>query len=330
MIPVLLGAVACGSAASGPTSEPASSGLPLTAVTTAALPGDTSRLDYASIDPAAHRLFIAHLGASQIIEVDTTTNQVVKVIDQIPGVHGVLVVPDRHRVFATATTSNQVITLDEDTGTVLSTAPTGDYPDGLAYDPTTRRVWVTNETGGTETVLDTDTGQVVATVDVGGDAGNVADDPAGRILVDVQSRDQVAVIDPPTFTVTRRIDVPGCDHPHGLTLDADHRLGFIACDGNATVHTLDLDTYQTSNPQPVGADPDVLAYEPGTARLSVAAESGDVTVLTEQNRQLTVLGRDHLADGAHVVAVDPSTHRSYYPIASGPSGHPVLLVEANR
>jgi DNA-binding beta-propeller fold protein YncE len=167
-------------------------------------------------------------------------------------------------------------------------------------------------------------------VDVGGDAGNVADDPAGQILVAVQSRNQIAVVDPATLTVTRRIDVPGCEHPHGLTLDTDHRLGFIACDGNATVYTMDLDTYQTSNPQPVGADPDVLAYDPGTARLSVAAESGDVTVLTEQNRQLTVLGRDHLADGAHVVAVDPTTHRTYYPIASGPGGHPVLLVEANR
>jgi DNA-binding beta-propeller fold protein YncE len=221
-----------------------------------------------------------------------------------------------------------VLTLDEDTRAVLSRAPTGDYPDGLAYDPTTQRVWVTNETGGTETVLDTTTGQVVATVDVGGDAGNVAYDPAGRILVAVQSRDQVVVVDPNTFTVTQRIDIPGCQHPHGLTLDADHRVGFIACDGNATLHTLDLDTYQTSNPQQVGDTPDVLAFDPGNARLYVAAESGTVTVLTENNRQLTVLGRDHLADGAHVVAVDPTTHRTYYPIAQGPDDHPQLLVQA--
>ena len=329
VVPVVLAAVACGPAASSPTSAPAS-GLPLTAVTTAALPGDTSRLDYASIDPAAHRLFIAHLGASQIIEVDTTTNQVLRVIDQIPSActAGAASSPDLDGVYATATDSNQVITLDEDTGTVLASAPTGDYPDGLAYDPTTRRVWVTNETGGTETVLDTATGQIVATVDVGGDAGNVAYDPTGKVLVAVQSRNQVVVIDPNTFTVTRRVDVPGCEHPHGLTLDADHRLGFIACDGNATVHTLDLDTYQTSNPQPVGDNPDVIAYDPGDARLYVAAESGTVTVLTETNRQLTVLGRDHLADGAHVVAVDPDTHRTYYPIPRGPDGHPVLLVQA--
>ena len=264
---LLVTATACGQATPAGSTAPAGGGLPLTAVTAVPLPGDTGRVDYASLDPAAHRLFIAHLGASQVIEVDTTTNQVLNVIDNIPGVHGVLVVPELHRVFATATTSNEVLTLDEDTGTVLSRAPAGDYPDGLAYDPTSHRVWVTNETGGTETVLDTTTGQIVGTVDVGGDAGNVAYDPAGRILVAVQSRDQVVVIDPTTLTVTQRVDIPGCDHLHGLALDPDHRVGFVACDGNATLHTLDLDTYQTSNPQQVGDNPDVLAFDPGNARL---------------------------------------------------------------
>ena len=100
-----------------------------------------------------------------------------------------------------------MLTLDEDTRAVLSRAPTGDYPDGLGYAPSRHRVWVTNETGGTETVLDTTTGQVVATVDVGGDAGNVAYDPAGRILVAVQSRDQVVVIDQTTLTITQRVPI---------------------------------------------------------------------------------------------------------------------------
>jgi len=255
-------------------------------------------------------------------------------------------------VFATATDLNQVLTLDEDTGAVLGRAPTGAYPDGLAYDPTRNQVWVTNESGGTQTVLDPATQAVLATVDVGGDAGNVAYDPGpstpagigpgaptqggtstpatggpGRILVDVQSRNEVAVIDPDTHTVTRRVPVPGCQHPHGLTLDPAHRLGFIACDGNATVHTLDLDTLQVRDPVEVGADPDVLAFDHTTGWLYVAAESGTLTVLAEHDRHLQLLSRSALTDGAHVVAVDPATHDSYYPLAAGPGGHPELLIE---
>jgi hypothetical protein len=66
--------------------------LPLHQIGVVTLPGDSSRFDYASLDPAGHQLFIAHLGASEVIEVDTSTNQVVRSIRGIEGVHGVLVV----------------------------------------------------------------------------------------------------------------------------------------------------------------------------------------------------------------------------------------------
>ncbi|HEY6795271.1 MAG TPA: YncE family protein, partial [Kineosporiaceae bacterium] len=59
--------------------------------------------------------------------------------------------------------------------------------------------------------------------------------------------------------------------------------------------------------------------------LYVAAESGTLTVLHENRHRLDLLGRDHLADDAHVVAVDPTSHRSYYPIPRGPDGRPALL-----
>jgi DNA-binding beta-propeller fold protein YncE len=186
-----------------------------------------------------------------VVEVDTAQDSVVRVIEHLDGVHGVLVVPGLNRVYATATDLNQVITLDGSTGVVLGPAPTGDYPDGLAYDPDHGRIWVTNESGGSETVLDVATGAVVATV--------------------------------------------------------AHRLGFAACDGDATLYTFDLDTLATRDPITVGAGPDVLAFDPGTGWLYVAAEGGDVAVLAERGRRLELVGSAHLADGAHVVAVDPPT-----------------------
>jgi DNA-binding beta-propeller fold protein YncE len=76
---------------------------------------------------------------------------------------------------------------------------------------------------------------------------------------------------------------------------------------------------------PVGEDPDVLAYDPAAGRLYVAAESGILTTLDLHDHTLTVTGSGHLADDAHVVAVDPTTHRSYYPVPTGSNGHPALL-----
>ncbi len=290
------------------------------------LPGDGSRFDYASSDDQRGLLFIAHLGASEVIEVDTRTHQVVRTIPDLSQVHGVLVVPALHRVYATATGTNEVIGLDENTGAVLTRSPTGDYPDGLAYDTRRNTIWTTNETGGTETVIDAATGAPRGNIDLGGEVGNVAYDPTGdRMWVAVQGRGDLAEIDPATHAVTRRVPLPGCDHPHGLALDPAARLGFVACDANATLLTVDLATGQTLGANPVGPQPDVLAYDHTLHRLYVAAESGWVTLLDLHARQLSVAGSDHLADGAHVVAVDQRTHRTYYPLPAGADGHPALL-----
>ncbi|GAA2351565.1 YncE family protein [Dactylosporangium salmoneum] len=300
--------------------------LPLRPAGEISLPGDSSRFDYASLDADRGLLFIAHLGASQVIEVDVHANRVVRVIDGVDQVHGVLVVPQQHRVYATATAANQLVILDEDTGARLGQAPTSDYPDGLAYDPQHHTIWTTNETGGSETVIDADNGHIRGTVDLASEAGNVAYDPAtARMLVDVQTRDVLAVIDPATLTITRRLPLPGCDHNHGLTLDPAHRMAFVACDGNATLLTIDLNRWKVLGTQRVGDDPDVLAYDPSAGRLYVAAESGRLTTLDQHDRRLTVAGRAHLADGAHVVAIDPTTHRSYYPVPHGTTGQPALL-----
>ncbi|WP_432850590.1 YncE family protein [Amycolatopsis sp. CA-161197] len=308
---------------------PSSAPLPLRAAGEVALPGDDSRFDYASLDAERGLLFVAHLGAGEVIEVDIHAHRVVRTIPNLSQVHGVLVVPALHRVFATATGANRMVALDEDTGAVVAQAATGEYPDGLAYDPRRGAIWTTNESGGSETVIDAASGAVRGTVMLGGEVGNVVYDPANdRMLVDVQGRDDLAVIDPASLAVEKRVPLPGCDHDHGLALDTTDRLGFVACDGNATLLTVDLTGWQVTGTAPVGEDPDVLAYDQAARRLYVAAESGPVTVLDLHGRTLDVAGAGHLADGAHVVAVDPATHHSFYPVPAGADGRPALLEQA--
>ncbi len=328
---VLVLVVALGGAAVTVASHPGSPEstpveLPLRAVGELLLPGDSSRFDYASLDAERGLLFIAHLGASEIIEVDVRTGRVVRTIAGINNVHGVLVVPERHRLYATATGDNSMLSLDEDTGQVLTRTPTGAYPDGIAYDPVRGTVWTTNESGGSETVIDAASGQLLGTVDLGGDAGNVAYDPvADQILADNQGSDELIVIDPDSLAIDRRVALPGCDHPHGLALASGDRLAFVACDANAVLLTVDLTTWQVVDTDAVGSAPDVLAYDPGLHRLYVAAESGPLTILDHIGGQLTVTGRDRIADGAHVVAIDPTNHRTYYPIPHGSGDRPSLL-----
>ncbi len=75
----------------------------------------------------------------------------------------------------------------------------------------------------------------------------------------------------------------------------------------------------------VGSDPDVLAFDRGLKRLYVSAESGVVTILDEQDRDLAEVGQKFFAKNAHSVSVDQTTHRVYFPL-NDVGGKPVLRI----
>ena len=304
------------------TSQPATAGL--RTVRDIPLQGNTSRFDYESFDPGAHRLYIAHLGDGTASVYDTRSGTVVGEIKDVPGVHGVIAVPELGRVYATATDKNQVAIIDPSTLGVVATVDGGDYPDGLAYDPDVGKLYVSDEHGGTDTVIDTRTNTRVSTIRLGGDVGNsVFDAAAHRVLVAVGQNSQLDAIDPSSDQVVARFDVPGCQGAHGVVIDTDQRRAFVACEDNAKVVALDLETGQVAFTGDVGRGPDVLALDPDLHRVYVAAESGPLTVLSDDGGIVREVLKGDAGPNAHSVAVDPETHHIYLPLQNL-NGHPVL------
>lgn len=288
------------------------------------LGGGSVRFDYQSLDSDAHRLFISHMNADQLVVFDTQSNQVIKEIPGLPRVTGVLVVPTLGKVYASASGANEVHVIDEKTLADLATVPGGTFPDGLAYDPNTRHLFVSDESGGTDTVIDTDTNQVLATIPLGGEAGNTQFDPVAKLMyVNEQSTNELIAIDPTTNTIRARHALSGAQGNHGLYIDAPKRLAFIACEGNAKLLVYDLNTQQVVASDSLGVGPDVLAFDPELGRLYVASESGIVSIFKEEGRTLRKLSEGFVGWNAHSVAVDPATHRIYLPIPT-PGGQPVL------
>jgi DNA-binding beta-propeller fold protein YncE len=155
--------------------------------------------------------------------------------------------------------------------------------------------------------------------------GNVVYDTfLDQMVVAVQGRDELAFLDPVSFTVTERIPTPGCDHPHGQALDVTDQVMFVGCEANATMVTVDLVNRNVIDHHGVGQTPDVLAYDPGANRVYLAAEDGWITVFDNARGHLTPRGSAHLADGAHTLALDPATHHTYIPVPQGDNGSPVL------
>jgi DNA-binding beta-propeller fold protein YncE len=309
------GIVSCVAMLLGVCASATEKALPLQAVADIPLGGHTSRLDYVSDDPGRQLLFIAHLGDSAVIVFDTHAQRVAARIAGVSNVHGVLAIPELGKIYASATGTNEVVAIDEASLKITARTPAGVYPDGMAYAPDARKLYVSDEHGGTATAIDVDLEARRATIPLGGDVGNIQYDPvSGHIFANVQTRNQLVEIDPATDKVIARIDLPGAQGNHGLLIEPAQRRAFIACEGNDKLLMVDMRTKKVAATFDVGGDPDVLAYDPGLHYLYVASESGIVSMFSVEAGNASKIGEAFLGPQAHVVGVDPVTHRAYFPL----------------
>jgi DNA-binding beta-propeller fold protein YncE len=290
------------------------------------LTGGSTRFDYQSLDSSSGRLYIAHLGSDLMTVFDINKQTVVGDVKDLKRVHGVLAVPALHRIYASATGTNELVVIDDQSLSIIARAPAGDYPDGIAYASKANKIYVSDLHGKTDTVIDAKTNQRVTTIALGGGAGNSQyDSGADRIFVTVAGREELAEIDPSMDQIAGRYPLTGCKGSHGLLIDSERHLAFAACEDNSKLVVFDFETKKSTATLSVGADPDVLAFDPSLHRLYVSAESGIISIFDERDRGLQKVGEGMFAPNAHSVAVDPNTHRVYFPLRDI-NGKPVLRI----
>jgi DNA-binding beta-propeller fold protein YncE len=321
-----LALLAATSSAAQSSSTSAQTGKPvLRTVMNVPMPGPAVRFDYQSLDSASGRLYIAHMNADQLVVFDTKTRSLVANLDGFPRVHGVWAVPELGRVYASATGRHRVNVVDDKTLQVVSQVGPISYPDGLAYAPGPKRVFVSDEHGKADAVIDSQTNRLLTSIPLGGEAGNTVYDPGSKqILVAVHETNELVVIDPETMSIVARHPLAGVKAPHGISVDADHRLAFIAGQDNHVIALVELQSMKVLATYPVGDDPDVLAFDAGLGQLYISAESGHVFVYRLLGHELVKQGELHMPH-AHTVAVDPRTHLVYFPLENV-DGRPLLRI----
>jgi DNA-binding beta-propeller fold protein YncE len=301
------------------------------------LGASVNRTDYESVDARERRLYIAKMGGGQLLVFDLDRNKLVAQLDGFPKVTGVLAVPELHKVYASVPGSGivgslfvglgmaglsrghgEIVVRDTQTLKQRARLPGGVFPDGIAYDPENHRIFVSDELGSAISAIDGKADKLISYIEVGGQVGNVRYDAVTRkIYVPVQSHNELIAIDPARLTVTARHVLIGCEHPHGFIVAPKGTTGYVACDENDRLLTVDLSSGRILNKQPVAHDPDVLAIDPVSGRLYVATESGDLSTYDVAVPDAPKsLGDVFIAEDAHTLAVDPVTHRLYFALAN--------------
>jgi DNA-binding beta-propeller fold protein YncE len=325
------GASTSGFDATAPPNGAAFAGLhlPLVLVADVNLPGHSTRFDYQDIDPASGHLVIAHMNDGSVLIVDLRDGSVLKELPGIPTARGVAIAGDVGRIFVTSS-PNQVIIIDNASLAVIGRVSSGLGPDGIGWDPTHKVVGVSDQGDGALSLIADAGSGARKQVHLGSETGNVAFDVAHGwfwiTVVTTAPPDQLVAVDPMSAKVAARIALRGCTGAHGLRLHPDAQSAYVACEGNNRLARVNLSGTNAVVTAPTGNGPDVLSIDPSLGWLYVAAESGDLTVFDTGKPGLTVIDHEHPGDASHSVAVDPATHRVFFPLTSGPKGTPVLRI----
>ena len=190
--------------------------------------GGAGGWDFLSVDGPGHRLYVSRGDHVQIL--DTLSGKVVGDLPGTAGVHGVAVAGDLGLGFTSNGRSDSVTVFDLATLAVLETVKvTGTNPDAILYEPRSKRVLTFNGRSANVTAIDARTRKVVGTVAVSGKPEVAVADGRGRVFVNIEDRNSIAVIDMVSLAVSNEWPLGSCDGPTGLAIDRQRDRLFSVC-----------------------------------------------------------------------------------------------------
>ncbi len=293
-----------------------------------AVPGD-GKWDYLTVDGARGRLYLSR--ASRVQVLDTATGKTVGEIADTPGVHGIALAPDLGRGFTSNGKADSVTVFELATlKTVAQVKLSGTDPDSIVYEPASKRIYVFNGHSNNVNVIDAVTNKEVATIALAGRPEfSVAS--GGKIYVNLEDKNSVAVIDVAGGRVASTFPLAGCVEPTGLAIDEAHGRLFSVCH-NSTMVVSDAASGRQVARLPIGSHVDAAAYDAGSARVfSSNGDSADVTVVAQKGPDAySVVGSVATARGSKTMALDPASHRLYVPALNAKGALEMLVMEPTK
>ena len=269
--------------------------------------------DYASIDADARQLFIGR--EYGVMAVDLKTNTIRTLIKR-DDVAAVLLIPGTNLLLTTNNGANSSTLLDRKTGVAQAEIKTGKGPDGALYDPASGLAFVMNGESEDVTLIDVKTAKAVATIEVGGVPEAAASDGKGRVYVNLEDKNEIAVIDVASRHIVGHYPLAGCNEPTGITYDAATGLLIPVCHNNIA-KLIDAATGADKGSFAIGRGADGSLFDPKSRTGYVSCIDGTLTIYKlDDTGYATVLQTLNTSDGARTAAFDPVTGKVYLPAAT--------------
>jgi DNA-binding beta-propeller fold protein YncE len=279
--------------------------------------GGQGSWDYLTVDPQTHRLFVPRSTHTLVIDAESG-----KTLGDIPGqknAHGVAIVPQAGRGFISdGGGDGAIIIFDLKTYATLGKIAAQPDADGIIYDPSVGRVLVVSGDKGVlmsfKPDIDPANGKIDEPIALGGAPEFLASDGNGKIYINLEDKDNVAVVDFKARKVIAHWPVTPGGAPVGMAIDTKtHRL-FIGCRKPQKMIVMSTEDGKVLSDLPIGAGVDATKFDAGQAFAS--CRDGSLAVASETSPgKFEIVQTVKTPTGARTMGIDPTTHTIYLPTA---------------
>jgi len=271
--------------------------------------------DYVTVDAPTHRLFVTR--STHTVVIDAVTG---KTLGDIPGQkrsHGTALVPELNRGFITdGGGSGAIVVFDLKTYAVLGTLAAMPDADGIIYDKADKLVLAVSGDGNSlitvKPDVDPKSGKIDEPIALGGAPEFLGVD-GGKAYINLEDKNQIAVVDLKTRKVLAHWPVAPGGAPVGMAIDTKAHVLFIGCRKPAKMIVMSEADGKVIADLPIGAGVDATKFYAGHAFAS--AGDGTLTVVGEKAGKFEVLQTVKTPSGARTMGVDEGTGKVYLPTA---------------
>jgi hypothetical protein len=286
-------------------------------------------MDYVTLDSKNRRLYVPRSTHTMVIDADSG-----KTLADIPGQkhnHGVALVPEVGRGFI-SDGNGAVVIFDLKTNAVLGTIAAQPDADGILFDKASGLVLIVSGDNGVlmtlKPDLDPKTGSIDAPIELGGKPEFLAVDGAGKVYINLEDKNQVAIVDLKARKVLAYWPVAPGGVPVGLSIDPAKGRLFIGCRNPQKLIVMSTEDGKVIADLPITAGVDATKFDGHQAfascrdgKLQIAGETAPGKFEIQQTVATPI--------GAKTMDVDPANHKAYLPTFEfeeqkpGATGRPV-------
>ena len=273
--------------------------------------GPDGSWDYARVDTAAHRLYVAR---SESVTVADLASGAVTSWGNIARGHAVVPLSGG-RLLVTSGNDATVRFFDTRTGLQVGSVAVGKKPDAAIDDAPHHRALVMNAAAGSVSIIDTRSMNVTATIAVkpGLEYPALVGD---TLFINNEDANEIDTIDLARGKTGAPIALTGCEGPTGLGYDARHQRLISAC-ANGKAMVVDARARRLVAAIEIGKGPDAVIMD-SARRLAFipCGRDGVLEILAlDAPGGVARVGRVTTEIGARTGALDPATGTIYLPTA---------------